>query len=495
MLWQLICHLIGSGHHAVKKKIAVFVHVPLPVGFSVLGQQPHRRPGHAGLSFVPQAVVVRVMEQLARHRRCGQHPGIDLVDQRPHGHFHGSCFAKAVQQFHDPAAAVQFRPQTGEAHAGDPLKFYRIRSGHQAVQRILAVGVGRRGRRDLAVFIHGLHLHAGDSLFLLIQLAVIVRVLKHRAADLRAHSHAHQCGSLSPALQGQGLDGAFPAGIALSGSIGVFSAVFRHDGENAAVVRQNDPQPVVPAPQPFQSEAAIVIRLCFAHGFAVADLNGLHGHMGIAGLALVTIAVVVQIQKSLARQRALLDHANVFILDRFALPHGKFPFQRFAGKHAAQVAARSGIPGIQKPVRQLSGEHVAIFRQVGKSEQTGFIRHQFKGLSRLFSGQPQRHACHARVVFVHNAVVVQILKNLSAERTHFRSLSLRKPKAKRRADQNDQHSIFFCVLPMVHSSASIEPSTFESYSIVNHPFFFVNAHGTWRRRCKTLLTEPKPSYV
>ena len=129
------------------------------------------------------------------------------------------------------------------------------------------------------------------------------------------------------------------------------SAVFRHDGENAPIIRQDDPQPVLSAPQAFHPEIALIVRFRFSHGFAVADFDRFHGHMGIAGFSLVLIAVVIQIQKGLSRQRALLNHAHVFIRDRLALPYREFPHQRFAGKHAAQIAARPGIAGIQKAVR------------------------------------------------------------------------------------------------------------------------------------------------
>ena len=165
MLRQLISNLIGAGHYAIKQEIAVFVHRARPVGFPVLGQEPYRRAGHAGFPIVPQAVVVRIMEKLSSHRGSKQHTGVHAVDQRSHGHFHGFRLTEAIQQLHHPASAVQLRAQAGKAHAGDPLKRYRVGSGHQAVQRVLSVGIGRGCRRDGAVLIHGLHLYAGNALF------------------------------------------------------------------------------------------------------------------------------------------------------------------------------------------------------------------------------------------------------------------------------------------------------------------------------------------
>ena len=316
------------------------------------------------------------------------------------------------------AAAVLGGAQPREAVARLALHLNGVDAGHEAGEGVFAPAVGGGVGDGLAGGVHGIDPDAGEALVLLAQHAVVARVLKHHAADGRDARHAHQRGGFAAAAQREAADGELPPRGPLFKAVDLGCGALGGHGEDGAVVRQNGAQLVVAAAQALQAEGAVLAGFGLALGFGAAPAQGLHRHPGIARLALVQAAVIVQIQKRHAADDAVFHHADVLVHHARGVAHGKLAGDVGAGEDAAQIPAGLRIAGIEHAIGQSGGNGVHVVGQEVEEVLAGFIGGDFAHRARAVALDAHGHARHAGVAVAHDAVVVHVLKHPAAQRAH-----------------------------------------------------------------------------
>lgn len=418
VLPQQVVQGVAARHHAVEEVGAVLGGRLGQVDFAVLGHQAHLRAQHADLVFVPQAVVVHVVEEHATDRGGGQHAGVDPGEGVAHGDVHFGGHAQIANQRGHVAAALLGGAQARKAVARLALHRDGVGAGHDAFEGVFASAVGGGGGDGLAVGIQGVDLEAGEALVAFAQHAVIARVLEHHAAHGRGARHAHQRRGFAAAAKRQAADGELPPRGALLEAVDLGRAALVGHGEDGAVVWQDGAQLVVAAAQALQAEGAVLAGNGLALGFGAAPTQGLHRHPGVARLALVPAAVVVQVQKRHAADHAVFDHADVLVRQAGGVAHGKLARDVGPGEDRAQVPAGLRIAGVEHALGQSGGDGIHVVGQKVKEIHAGFVGGDVTHRARAAALDVHGHAGHAGLVLAHDAVVVDILKHLAAQCTH-----------------------------------------------------------------------------
>ena len=418
VLGQQIAEGVLAGHHAVKEETAVFGGSLIQVDLAVLAQQANFRAHHAKLVLVPQAVIVHIVEEGAAYSGGRQHTGVHAADLFAHGNGDGISHAKIALENRHIAAVLFVGTQTGEAVIGLALHLYDVAAGHDTLEGVFAVLVGNGFGGDSAVFIQSLYDQAGDLLFLAVQATVVVRVLKHGAADGGAAGHAYQRVQLLAAFHHQRIIGVFAAAGTLLEQVDLIHRPLTGNGKDGAVLWQNGAELVGAGTQVFHAEGAVLLGLALAYGLAVGILDHFQRNAFVAGFALVIQTVVVEVKERQTDHRAALNHAHILADRAYAGFDGKHTLQVFAGKDAAQVAALGGVAGIEHALRQIGGHSVLVAGQAFKVVQAGFIRGNLTLGAGAFALHVDGYACNAHVLLVQNAVVVYVLKSHAAEGAH-----------------------------------------------------------------------------